>query len=194
MYGDVAKKTEALIKEKTDTYGIKEILNTVKIDENTLKILKNKNTTDNTKIINLINSISKTVLEDGVIEPYLKSIGERAETISEAYDDRQITTQEALKDVENLVDEINEARRKQRESKFDKNTFTIFWTLKQENIKNPENQAQAINSVFMRFPDYNHNAEEMRQLKAELYKILLTVINEDEMVILVEKLLRINRE
>ncbi|MBI4649736.1 type I restriction endonuclease subunit R [Candidatus Desantisbacteria bacterium] len=194
LYGDVAKKTETLIRENIETYGIKEILNVVKIDENTLKALKKKNATNNTKIINLINSISKTVLEDSAIEPYLKSIGERAENISEAYDDRQITTQVALEEAEKLVDEINEARRKQRESNFDINTFTIFWTLKQENIKDSESYAQTINSAFVRFPNCNHNVEEMRQLKAELYKVLLPIVDKDKMIKLVEKLLKINRE
>ena len=191
FYGDMAKKTECVIKEKTETYGLKETLNTVKIDENTLKALKKKKSTDNTKIINLINSINKTVLEDSEIEPYLKSIGERAENISEAYDDRQVTTQEALEEAEKLVDEINEARRKQKESKFDINTFAIFWTLKKKNIKDPESHAQTINSVFMRFPNCNHNVEEMRQLKAELYKVLLPIADKNKMIELVGKLLEV---
>lgn len=193
LYGDVARKTETLIREKTQSYGLKDVLNIVKIDENTLRVIKERNASDNTKVINLINSINKTVTEDGEFDPYLKSIGERAEAIRESYDDRQITTQAALKNIEDLVEEINEARGKQKESRFDINTFTIFWTLKQENIKEAEIHAQAINSVFLRFSNYNHNVEEMRQLKAELYKLLLPVVGKTGMIALVEKLLKISR-
>jgi hypothetical protein len=57
-----------------------------------------------------------------------------------------------------------------------------------------EIHAQAINSVFLRFPNYNHNVEEMRQLKAELYKLLLPVAGKDGMIALVERLLKISRK
>ena len=194
LYGDIARKTEVLVRERIESYGLRNVLNIVKIDENTLKAIKERGTSDNTKIINLINNINKTVSEDGEFKPYLKSIGERAEAIREAYDDRQVTTQVALKNIEDLVEEINEARKKQKETRFDINTFTIFWTLKQEKIKDVEIHAQAINSVFLRFPNYNHNVEEMRQLKAELYKLLLPVAGKDGMIALVERLLKISRK
>jgi len=194
LYGDVAKKTEMLVREQTASYGLTGMTDIVKIDENTLKTIKDKYSSDNTKVINLINSINKTVLEDGAGSPYLKSIGDRAEAIRESYDDRQVNTRDALRELESLAVEINEARKKQNEMKFDINTFTLFWTLKQEKIKEPEINAEAINSVFLRFPNFNHNAEELRQLKAELYKLLLPVTGKDGMIALVEKLLKINRK
>ncbi len=61
-------------------------------------------------------------------------------------------------------------------------------------IKDAEIHAQAINSVFVRFPNCNHNVEEMRQLKAELYKLLLPVVGKDGMIALVEKILKISRK
>lgn len=194
LYGDVAKKTEMLVREQTAVYGLNGMTNIVKIDENTLKTIKEKYSSDNSKIINLGKIINKTVIEDGAGSPYLKSIGDRAEAIREDYDNRQVTTQEALNRIEDLVREINEAREKQNEMRFDINTFTIFWTLKQEKIREPEIHSQAINSVFMRFPNFNHNAEELRQLKAELYKLLLPVTGKDRMIVLVEKLIKINRK
>jgi hypothetical protein len=39
------------------------------------------------------------------------------------------------------------------------------------------------------FPDYRYNAQELRQLKAEIYKLLLSSVEGKKMVWLTEKLL-----
>jgi len=46
-----------------------------------------------------------------------------------------------------------------------------------------------VKAVFDRFPDYRYNAEELRQLKAEIYKLLLSSVEGKKMVALTEKLL-----
>jgi len=194
LYGDVARKTELLVRESVETYGMKTVMPVVKIDEDTLEAVKESNSSDNTKVINLINSINKSVLEDGDDNPYLKSIGERADHVQAAFDDRQVTSQEALTKIEQMIREILEARKQQKETGFDINTFTIYWTLKQENIDTPEKHAPAINGVFLRFPNYNHNAAELRELKAELYKLVLPIVGKENMVSIVEMLLKLKRK
>jgi len=193
LYGDVARKTELLVREKAATYGLQTTMPVVTIDEKTLQAIKESSATDKTKVINLINSIAKTVTDEGDANPYLKSIGERAEHIQEAFDDRQISTKEALKKTEELIREIVEARKKQEETGFNSNTFTIFWLIKQDNILNPDKLAPSINSVFERFPNYKHNAAELRELKADLYKLLLPILGKERMVGMVEKLLKLSR-
>jgi hypothetical protein len=47
--------------------------------------------------------------------------------------------------------------------------------------------------VLDRLPDYRYNAEELRQLKAEIYKILLSVVDGKKMVVITEKLLNLVR-
>ena len=193
LYRDIAKKTEQLIRDNIATYGLETTMPPVTIvDENTLKALKTKKSSDNSKVINLINSIGKTVTDEGDINPYLKTIGERVEVIQEAFDDRQITTRDALKKLEALINEMLEARKQKEKTGYDTNTFTIYWSLKQENVKEPEKLAPAINGVFLRFPNYRHNIGELRQLKAELYKLILPMVGKDSMVLLVEKLLKLN--
>lgn len=194
LYGDIAKKTAKLVREHVETYGLEGTMNVVKIDEKTLKAIKESGKSDNNKIINLVNSVRKTVTEDGSEAPYLKAMGERAEAILEAYDDRQYSTQEALQQIEKLINEIVEAQKRQKESGIDINTFSIFWTLKQENIKNAQELADSINAVFKRFTNFNENVEEMRQLKAEIYRLLLPVIGKDTMISVVDKILTLNRK
>jgi type I restriction enzyme R subunit len=194
FYGDIAKKTEQLVREKVTTYGLETATPAVKIDETTLKALKDSKASNNIKVINLINSIIKTATDEGDESPYLKPIGERAEAIQEAFDDRQVTALDALRKVEALIKEVLEARRQQEETGFDINTFTIYWLLKQENVKWFEKLAPIVNNAFLRFPNFKDNIAELRQLKAELYKLLLPVAGKDLMLGIVEKLLRLDRK
>jgi type I restriction enzyme R subunit len=194
FYGDIAKKTEQLVREKVTTYGLETATPAVKIDETTLKALKDSKASNNIKVINLINSIIKTATDEGDESPYLKPIGERAEAIQEAFDDRQVTALDALRKVEALIKEVLEARRQQEETGFDINAFTIYWLLKQENVKWFEKLAPIVNNAFLRFPNFRDNIAELRQLKAELYKLLLPVAGKDIMLGIVEKLLRLDRK
>ena len=194
FFGDIAKKTKQLVSEKVKTYGLETVTPAVKIDETTLKALKSSKSSTNIKVINLINSIIKTATDEGNESPYLKPIGERAEAIQEAFDERQITALEALKKTEALINEVLEAGRRQKETGFDINTFTIYWLLKQENVKRHENLAPIVNNAFLRFPNFKDNIAELRQLKAELYKLMLPVVGKDLMLGIVEKLLRLDRK
>ena len=133
-------------------------------------------------------------MEEGDENPYLKPIGERVEAIREAFDNRQITALDALKKIEAIINEILQARKEQEKTSFDMNTFTIYWLLKQENVKWCDSFAPIVNNVFLRFPNFRENIAELRQLKAELYKVLLPVVGKDAMVGIVEKLLRLERK
>jgi type I restriction enzyme R subunit len=190
LYGDVARKTEQLVREKAASYGLDTTLPVVKIDENTLRAIQEAGGSDKAKVINLVNSIRKTVVDEEESNPYLKPIGDRAEAIMDAYDERQATTEEALKKIEALIQEILEARREQAEMGFDATTFSIYWTLKQDGVPEPKKNAVTITDIFGRFPNHQDNVSELRQLKAELYKTLLPLVGKDSMVSLADKLLR----
>jgi len=194
FYDDIARKTSMLVRDNVSVYGLENTMDTVKIDHNTLKAIKETQASDNNKIINLINTIRKTVEDESGDSPYLIPIGERAENIREKYDGRQCSTKEALRSIEKLIQDIVESKKEQAEKGMDTNTFTIFWVLKHEKIVNPESVAYSINSIFTRFPNYNYNIEEMRQLKAELYRILLTVVGKGKMFSIVGRLLKINEK
>ncbi len=194
LYLDVARKTEKLVREAVETYGMTTTLPEVKIDENTLRAIKESHASDNIKVINLINSIRKTVTAEGDSNPYLKSIGERAEAIQEAFGERQIVAAQALKEAGQLLENMIEAQAEQRTSGLDINTFTIYQSLKEINVKNAQQVAFLADSVFNRFPNYNHNVAELRQLKAEMYKLFMPLVGKDKMVLLVDKLLKLKRK
>ena len=191
LYTEVARKTEMLVRESAATYGLQTTLPPVKINETTLRTLKARGQSDNNKIINLTASIAATVAAEGTEQPYLKPIGERAETIRQAFDDRQLTAQAALKQIEMLVQEVVDAQSEQKTMGLDAGTFGLYWVLREENIEDAANLAVSVAGIFKRFPNAWHNMAEWRQIKAELYKLVMPVVGKEKMLVLVERLLKV---
>jgi type I restriction enzyme R subunit len=61
------------------------------------------------RILNVLKTIRTLVEEKGAQLPYLVPIGERAEAIAEAFEQRQNTTQEALQELYKLAEEYEKA-------------------------------------------------------------------------------------
>src|SRR5438094_9212593 len=192
FYGDVAKKTELLIREEAETYGVKQPSKVVEIDEKTLAAIKTSNLSDN-KVVNLVKSLVQAAAEKGDAEPYLIPIGERDQEIMEAFEDSQESSVETPRQLEKLAEERIEAEEERRQTGLDADLFTIYWELKREEIGDATPLAKNLKALFDRFPDYRYNAEELRQLKAEIYKLLLSSIEGKKMVALTEKLLNLVR-
>ena len=70
--------------------------------------------------------------------------------------------------------------------------FGVYWELKREGY--PEDRAKSlaleIEEAYARFPNAGDNADELRQLKAEIYKTLLKVVSGKKMIELADKIIR----
>jgi len=190
---DVAKKTEKLVRELADTTGVTFALPAVPLDEATLEALK-KESPDPNRVINLGRTISGAIFEGNDLQPHLFPIGERADKILDAFDDRQITTQDALGELEKLLADLLEARRQQNESGLDRNAFAIFWLLRQEGASEARPLAIEIDRLFGQFPNYDANVQERRSLKTKVYKLLLPAVGKERMVPLVERIISLGRK
>lgn len=191
---ELMKKTSELVRGHVTS---KEITSTVKIyeiNDKTLKALKEDDKPENVKVINLRKSILKFIDENQDEQPYLIPIGEKAQAVIEFYDDRRITTLDALRKLEEIINEINHAKKEQAEKDFDVNTFTIYWLFKKSGIEKPDVIATKINEVFEKYPNWKINGEEARSLATQLYKVILKETNKEKAVELVEKLLRLERK
>jgi type I restriction enzyme R subunit len=189
--GDIAHKTEMLVRENAAAHGLDKLSKSVEFDETALKALKDEKGTENGKVINLVKSLATSAGERGEKEPYLISIGERAESIMTALEERQISTGEAMAKIENLMEEKLKAEKARKESGLDPDTFEIFWFLQHEKIPTATMLAKEINAVYSRFPNFASNSDEQRQLKAEIYKSLLREVSGRRMVEIGEGLLRL---
>lgn len=190
---ELMRKTSDLVKKHVYSTDISSTLPIYEIKEDTLEVLKKSDKSNNVKIINLRKSIIKFIDDNRDTQPYLISIGEKAQTVIELYDDRRIMTLEALKRLEEIIREINQARREQAKKNFDVNTFTIFWLFKKSGISKPDTLAVKINDIFEDFQNWRLNSEEKRELTTQLYKILLKEENKTKAVELVEKILKLER-
>lgn len=189
--GDIAHKTEMLVRENAAAHGLDKLSKTVEFDEAALKALKDEKGSQNGKVINLVKSLTTSAGERGEKEPYLISIAERADNIMTALEDRQISTGEAMARIESLMEEKLKAEKARKESGLDPDTFEIFWFLQNEKIPNSTMLAKEISAVYARFPNFASNADEQRQLKAEIYKSLLREVSGRRMVEIGEELLRL---
>ncbi|MGA9750627.1 MAG: HsdR family type I site-specific deoxyribonuclease, partial [Acidobacteriota bacterium] len=188
---DLMKKTERLVQEHAQTYGLTQTLPLVRIDDKALEALRSPDTSDANKIINCGRSLVQSAFEDGAKEPYLIPIGERAEQVLTLYDERQVTTQETLNQLEALLKEYVEARKEREQLGLDVKTFTIYWVLKQQGVSMPQAVAAQVCAALQRFPNHRDNPGELRRLKADLYKVLLQAGAKETMVALTERILRL---
>jgi len=65
----------------------------------------------------------------------------------------------------------------------------VYWLLEQAGITGARDLAHEINAVFTRFPNYGRSADELRQLKAEIYKVLLKEVSGKRMVELGDRII-----
>src|SRR5206468_3595989 len=60
FYGDIAHKTEMLVRENAAAHGLDRMTKTVEFDAETLDALKKQQGSENGKVINLIKSLTKS--------------------------------------------------------------------------------------------------------------------------------------
>jgi hypothetical protein len=176
---DLMRKTEDLVKRTATGTGFELAMKVVRIDDNTVEALKTEKGGEPPKVINLGKSLLTAISEEANNQPYLIPIGERTEAILEGYDDRQITTQSALQQLAKLMEEYLQAKLERDRTGFDINTFTLFWVLKQSGAREADQVAPKVDAAFRKYPNYRDNVTEERQLKAEVYKLVLPAVGKD---------------
>lgn len=193
FWGEVANKTESLVREQAASSYITTPKPAVDVDEDFLEQLSKSGKSDNNKIINLVRVLAGEAAAKADTEPFLVPFADRARGIMEDYDSGQTGTQQALDALEELVRQRLAAEEERERIGIDLNTFTIYWILKQEGLGENQVLATEIDKCFTIFPNYEHQAEEMRQLKAEVYKSLLQEVDGKRMVEIADKILAMKR-
>ncbi len=158
-----------------------------------LALLKESQTTETVKLLNLRRLLSITVEQKSRSQPYLQSIGERAERIIQAYEDRHLTTQQALSELETLAQTAADAQAEQERLGLDANTFAVYNALRLAIEDAPIQLAKDVNSVFVRYPDYQWDEREGNEARADLYHLLRPYLATGEMIEAVNRLLDVPR-
>ena len=164
---DFQHKTNTLVQEHVSGYTGNGPLDPVKIDGNTLDLIKRKRGSDGTKVINLVKSIEKTA-EENSDDPFLIAMAERAQAVQESFEQRQTTTADALADLLTEV-ERNEARKKEQAEKgFDGLTFFVYRTLLDAKVGNAEEVSRKIKTAFVEYPDWKRSEAALRELRKKV--------------------------
>ncbi len=176
---ELARKTAKLVQEQTRVGVIREAVSVYEINPQTLEQIAASQQPDTVKVFNLIKSIAQKVSDEATNAPYLVSIGERAEAIAEAFKQRQVDTEEALKQLQGLVDDINQAEREQAERNISGVPFAILWLLKQEDVplNEAERVAREMTNVLEQNPHWLTSERDARAVRIALYRYLPEAMN-----------------
>lgn len=190
---ELTAKTQELLKDRTES-DLFELPDAVyELGADTLEKIDQSDASDTVKVLNLQKALYQTVTTEGKSKPFLLSIGDRAEAITETYGNRQMATQDVLAEFRRLAEECALAARESERLNMDENTFAVYTVLRNviEDV-NPE-QARAVDQVFAQFSDYQWNEQEEKELRAMLYKTLRPTVGTKELIETTNKLLRLKR-
>ncbi len=190
---DLMNKTEELVRRHVTAEGLEKILPLYKIDENTLDALKKDGGSDSAKIVNLARSLATAVRQGEDEQPHLIPIGDRAEEILHLFEDRQLSTTDALRELEKALGEYTAAQREVKERGFDMQTFSVYWVLNRGGVAGAAELAPGITQLFERYPNFRDNPDERRDVKAELYKLLLPHVPKTRRPELADAILKVRR-
>ena len=190
---ELTAKTRELLQQYTgsDQFALPGSIQ--ELDADTLREIKQSYASDKVKVLNLRKILHKTVTEGSRSKPFLISIGERAEALTEAYENRQLITQEALAEFEKLADEYTQASSERAQMDLDENTYAVYKVLEGYTETIRSEQARDLNRVFDQFSDYQWNEHQNSQLRRMFYLTLRPIVGAENLIEATNALLKLER-
>ncbi len=173
------RKTIDLVKENGDIENLKMTTDAYELNENTIELIKKGQKPDNVKVINLVKTLGKYA-EEHSGDLVLISIKEKAQAIQENYEDRIITTQSALEELEALIKAALNQEEEKKSKGFDDLTFFFSKKLKEYGIDNGDNTANSFTEIFKKYPNWKQSEAETRELRQEIYLTILSEMDDIE--------------
>jgi type I restriction enzyme R subunit len=167
------RKTAELVKAHTVTGAIGTPGKVHTLDAKTLEGIAAEDQPDTVKVFNLLKGVNALVAEKAATQPYLLSIGDKAEEIARAFEDRQKTTQDTLRDLEKLLAELTEAERRQSETELTAEGFAVYWMLQRRGVGKALEAARAVDEAFRQYPHWQTSTHQEQDVRKAVYKALL---------------------
>jgi len=167
------RKTNELIQKKIGMANLDQANEFFEINEKTIEKIKENDKNNNTRVINLVKSIEK-IAEEQSDDPFLIGLRERAEAVEERYEDRQLSTQEALDEIRKIYEDDVKRKKEQAEKGFDGLTFFIYRTLLDKGLPKSEGITKQIKDEFVNNPNWKTSEKELRELRRGVYYAILT--------------------
>jgi type I restriction enzyme R subunit len=170
------RKTAGIVQKHTATAAVREPSPTWAIGAGALLALIAEDKPDTVKVFNLLRELHRLVEARGKEEPHLIPIGERAEAIRRAFEERQVNSQQALQELSALVRDLQEAQEQRRESHLSPEAFAVAWWLRVQKgfaAAPVERLAVAVEPAFLEFPHWAVSEAQERELRRRLYRELV---------------------
>ncbi|MBO9382440.1 MAG: HsdR family type I site-specific deoxyribonuclease [Roseiflexus sp.] len=177
------RKTAEIVQKHTQTSQIREPQATYEIGTEALLALLHEDRPDTVKVFNLLKELNRIVAEQGKTVPHLIPIGERAEEIRRRFEERLISAQDALQDLEEVVRQLQTAQEERRSRgeaalrPYFPQVFAVEWWLRTQGVE-AEKAAQtaaSLEEAFALFPNWLISVADERELRTRLYKALLVL-------------------
>ena len=117
--------------------------------------------------------IDQLVKDNALKEPYLIGIGDKAEQIAQAFEDRQQTTQQTLEALRRLIAEIRQAQNEKDETELSPESFAVYWLLKKDGIKGASAVATVAGDAFEKYPHWQTSSHQEQEVRKAFYKALI---------------------
>lgn len=171
------RKTAAIVQQYSRTDAVQEPQATYEIGPAAFLALIDEEKPETVKVFNLLKELHRLVEKEGRATPYLFSIGERAEEIRRRFEERQIEAQQALAELDELVHQLQEANDERRASPLSPQAFAVEWWLRTRQVTPQQAMqvAQSMELALAEFPHWMTNRQQEGQLRAQLYRALLTL-------------------
>jgi type I restriction enzyme, R subunit len=158
------KKTNELVQRHIGADQLEHVTEFVKIDADTIDLIKKHKGGDGTKVINLVKSIEKAAQEN-TDDPFLIALAERAKVVQENFEDRQTSTADALGDLLGALEKNEQRKQEQAEKGLDGLSYFILCKLADDGIPNAEQASKKVAEAFAKCPNWRRSEAELRELR-----------------------------
>jgi len=169
------RKTAEIVQKYTSTKTLKEPDSTHVIGSKELLALARESKPETVKVFNLLKELHRLVESEGKRAPHLIPIGERAEAIRKAFEEKQFSSKKALEELERLIEQLKEAEEKRKKSSLSPQAFAVGWWARVKKdfpLKKAEELAVKVEEFFKEYPHWIESSHQERELRKEFYKVL----------------------
>jgi type I restriction enzyme, R subunit len=185
---DLAYKTRRLVEQNIVQGDVGLLTKSVTFDVKTLEALRSEKGSNEGKVFNLVRGLQKEIDDDADAAPILQPLKDRAERILKDLEKRNTNGKAAMDILAALAAEKDAAEKAAKDTGLAPKAFAVFWTLREEPALkqcgiDPLELAREIEKLLARFPNFRVNPDEQRQLRAALYRPLITIAKEPRTLI-----------
>lgn len=177
---DLAYKTRQLVEQNATQDGLGRLTKSVTFDVKTLEALRSDKGSDEGKVFNLVRGLQKEIDDNAEAAPVLQPLKDRAERILKDLENRNTTGLAAMDLLAALATEKDAASKAAKDTGLTPKAFAAFWALRENPALKSSGidaleLAKEIEKLLARFPNAKVNSDEQRQLRASLYRPLISL-------------------